>query len=203
LRLLAIEHAGFAKFCVYYSMSKKCPICGSANIVNADGGLVCAMCDYVFPEAFEEDQPLVMRSEWLGSAPIKTERLGFAETRANNDEKYFLSTYVLKSAKVSDVLGFPQVVLNEATYLAKKLRKTTVRNGYSYDVVASVLMLIAVKIHGIVVKPQQVAKVLSITKVELRKHAHYLEAILIKKHTFCKDCFLVTSYIKNRPRSLS
>jgi len=186
-------------------MDKKCPICGSANIVNADGELVCAMCGYVFPEAFEEDQPVVMRSEWLGSAPIKTERLSFAETRANNDEKYFLSTYGLKIAKVSDVLGFPQVVRDEATYLAKKLRKTTVCNGYSYDVVAGALVLIAAKIHGIVVKPQQVAKALGVKEKKMMKFYRKARFILNVNVPTRKASDYIFAYAKklNIPESVA
>jgi len=157
------------KFCVYYSMSKKCPICGSANVVNANGEAVCSACGYVFPEAFEDEKPVVTRFEWLGSAPVKTQGYGFAQSRVGGDEKRFIASYETKINRASDVLGFPRAVRDEAVFLAKKVRKTTMIRGYSHDVIAGALTLVAAKLHGAVAKPQQVAKAFGVNEKRMMK----------------------------------
>ena len=150
----------------------KCPLCGSSQILHADGKIVCTSCGYVFPEA-PADSPVVKKED-LGSVPAYGFK--FPERIAKHEAVDFYAKYGARVQQICEILHLPEIVREEVFALERKVIEKGYRFG-SAEAFSLALVLIASRIHGFTISYDTLSRTFKVPKSKIFK---YVEEITLK-----------------------
>jgi transcription initiation factor TFIIIB Brf1 subunit/transcription initiation factor TFIIB len=132
-------------------MDKQCPVCGSKNIVYADGEMVCAKCGAVLgsPEMAHEFYHAPLGSEVV---KLRGKLKRFNERDPARDDLWMLDSFASQ-------LQVPQIVKDEAEFMIRRLYEKHLRGKVRdrLSVVLSVLYIACIK-NGFIVEYRKFVK---------------------------------------------